>query len=421
MLTGTSAAQLEALTCARRGSCSQRAQRARGHRQHDVVDRAAEGVLDDLEVVEVRVHPAVAPVRADRRVERHVGRRVQQLPGDLADALRGLRRVRGRLARMLRGPQQRAGRPAAAPWRRPRPRARAAAASLGSGCGSHGRTGGVSPTGTGFASNRTVARSTPEIAVDERVVRLADQREAVALEALHEPHLPQRLGAVELLGEDAARSAARAGRRRPAPAARSGARGTRGSAAGRRPRPARPTAAAGRRASAGSAARGAGAPRRARRTRRSWAAGPRRRSTAPMCMCARSFSWVRKLASVALSRSRCETAIGGTSLSVARSAGPAPKLTAACELSAAALRAARRLRRRRSATRPRSRRPRHAADHRVERARARRRRPCWRRSASCGSSARPSAPTAPPRRRRARPAASSARSRSAAIRQRQRA
>ena len=41
------------------------------------------------------------------------------------------------------------------------PRA-SSASSLGSGFGSHGRTGGVSPTGTGFASNRTVARSTPE-------------------------------------------------------------------------------------------------------------------------------------------------------------------------------------------------------------------------------------------------------------------
>ena len=39
-------------------------------------------------------------------------------------------------------------------------------------------------------------------AVDERVVRLGDEREAVALEALDEPHLPQRLGAVERLRVD---------------------------------------------------------------------------------------------------------------------------------------------------------------------------------------------------------------------------
>src|SRR4051794_16479433 len=32
---------------------------------------------------------------------------------------------------------------------------------------------------------------------------LADDRKALALEALHEPHLPERLGAVELLGKEA--------------------------------------------------------------------------------------------------------------------------------------------------------------------------------------------------------------------------
>src|SRR5215203_4507491 len=36
-------------------------------------------------------------------------------------------------------------------------------------------------------------------AVDERVVRLGDQCEAVALEPLDQPRLPQRLRAVELL------------------------------------------------------------------------------------------------------------------------------------------------------------------------------------------------------------------------------
>jgi hypothetical protein len=36
-------------------------------------------------------------------------------------------------------------------------------------------------------------------AVDERVMGLGDEREAVALDALHEPHLPERLGAVERL------------------------------------------------------------------------------------------------------------------------------------------------------------------------------------------------------------------------------
>src|SRR3954453_19898977 len=48
----------------------------------------------------------------------------------------------------------------------------------------------------------------PRDAVDEGVVGLGDDREAAALDAVHQPHLPQRLGAVEPLGEDAAREVA---------------------------------------------------------------------------------------------------------------------------------------------------------------------------------------------------------------------
>ena len=57
--------------------------------------------------------------------------------------------------------------------------------------------------GTGVASNSTVIRSTPAIAVDQRVVGLGDQREAAALEPLDEPRLPQRLRAVQPLRVDA--------------------------------------------------------------------------------------------------------------------------------------------------------------------------------------------------------------------------
>ena len=45
-------------------------------------------------------------------------------------------------------------------------------------------------------------------AVDQRVVALADDREAVAVEALDQPQLPERLAAVELLGEDPRRQVA---------------------------------------------------------------------------------------------------------------------------------------------------------------------------------------------------------------------
>ena len=116
-------------------------------------------------------------------------------------------------------------------------------------------------------------------AVDHAVVGLADDREAAVLEALDQPQLPQRLRAVELLGEEARGEVAElllaAGR---------GKRGVahvvaRGSGAGRRPRPGDP----GRRArsgpSGGSAARGAGARRCGRGTRRRGERGPRRGSS----------------------------------------------------------------------------------------------------------------------------------------------
>jgi hypothetical protein len=41
------------------------------------------------------------------------------------------------------------------------------------------------------------------------VVALADDREAAALEALDQPHLPERLRAIELLGEDPSRQVAK--------------------------------------------------------------------------------------------------------------------------------------------------------------------------------------------------------------------
>ena len=179
------------------------AQRTGRHGEHDVVDRAAELVLDDLEVGQARVNPAVTPVRADLGVERQLGRRVEQVPADLADALRHLERVRDRLARVLReacGATAEANRELGEPLhparhqlgvgrlgvRLPGPHRRRQPDRHGVGVEQHGR--------------EVDARD----AVDQRVVRLADQREAISLEPLHQPHLPERLRAVELLGEDAA-------------------------------------------------------------------------------------------------------------------------------------------------------------------------------------------------------------------------
>jgi hypothetical protein len=48
----------------------------------------------------------------------------------------------------------------------------------------------------------------PRDAVDEGVVALADDRESVVIEPLDQPQLPQRLAAVQLLGEDSRRQVA---------------------------------------------------------------------------------------------------------------------------------------------------------------------------------------------------------------------
>ena len=55
--------------------------------EHDVVDGAAEGVLDPFEGRQLRARPDEAPVRADLLVERHVGRRVGEGADELAEPL----------------------------------------------------------------------------------------------------------------------------------------------------------------------------------------------------------------------------------------------------------------------------------------------------------------------------------------------
>ena len=66
------------------------AERAGDGGEHDVVDGAAELVLDRLDVGEVRAHPGEAPVRADRLVVGGGGSRVEAGPGHRADAHGGV-------------------------------------------------------------------------------------------------------------------------------------------------------------------------------------------------------------------------------------------------------------------------------------------------------------------------------------------
>ena len=131
-------------------------------------------------------------------------------------------------------------------------------------------------------------------AVDQRVVGLADDREAAALEPLDQPQLPERLRAVELLGEDPRGEDCAAAPRCRAGAGRCGGRGSRGSGGGRRPRPAGPARRGRSGASGGSAGPGGGARRCGRGTRRSRGRGPSNRVVEATCMCAPSLLEVKE-------------------------------------------------------------------------------------------------------------------------------
>jgi hypothetical protein len=174
-------------------------QRHRG--EDDVVDRAAQLVLDRLELGEVGVDPRVAAVRADLDVQRRGRRRGASSPTAPP-------RAGGRAGHLAGDPPGRAG---------DRPRdadglagtvARSTSASAsscerdGGGLATHGprvlvragrRLGGDVEEHGGDVDARH--------AVDQGVVGLGDQREAVVVDAVDEPDLPQRAAAVQALGE----------------------------------------------------------------------------------------------------------------------------------------------------------------------------------------------------------------------------
>ena len=99
-----------------------------------------------------------------------------------------------------RGPAPRApARPAG--WlARPAPRRAAASRSARAG---RPRRGGARRGGVGLGVEEDRGYVDPGDAVDQAVVGLADDREAVVLEPVDQPQLPQRLGPVEALGEGA--------------------------------------------------------------------------------------------------------------------------------------------------------------------------------------------------------------------------
>ncbi len=135
----------------------------RHRREHDVVDRPAEGVLDRLELGEVATDPGESAVGTDPDVVRARGRGLE--PGS------------GRPRRHRRGSRRR-GRPMCAGPRRTRCARRGAISAgtvarstsasprswtpVGTGRGIQSWSGGATGTGSAEASNRTVAMSTPE-------------------------------------------------------------------------------------------------------------------------------------------------------------------------------------------------------------------------------------------------------------------
>ena len=180
------------------------AERAGDDREDDVVDRAAVLVLDALQ--RRRGRPAAKAKRRWGPISTLKGVRGRRHPG--ADDLAGRADSR------------------AATWRGPRSDGADAADDLAR-AGARARAGHRRAAGVGRLRARRPLRGRAPAAlglaveieedggdvdagdaVDERVVALADDREALALEPLDQPQLPERLGAVELLGEDPRRQVA---------------------------------------------------------------------------------------------------------------------------------------------------------------------------------------------------------------------
>ncbi len=164
-------------------------------------------VLDPLEGGQLRARPDVkrrcGPIVL---VQRHVGGRIGKSADHLADALQGLADFARRRLGMTHGLDRtlddlhrcrdRVGGAAGDEVDRARLRRRHPAVVAGGGLGHRLE---VEEDGADVDAGD---------AVDHRVVGLGQQGEAVALQALHEPELPERLRAVELLREDTRRPVA---------------------------------------------------------------------------------------------------------------------------------------------------------------------------------------------------------------------
>ena len=220
--------------------------------EDEVVERAVAGLGDLLHLLEVVLLGGEAALAAEVAAERRAGGRVggaepAVLERGLAELDPGPAEPDGCARAVDRAAEQRVERTAAVVLLVFGPAAAPALADR--------------PEGAHLALIRVEAQRAqqhpdPADAVDQRVVHLHVDREAVALEALDQVHLPQRPVQVELVAVQARDEHRRARAGRPDAAGRSGARGSRGrcrgprasvAACGRRsgPRPASGSRAAG--------------------------------------------------------------------------------------------------------------------------------------------------------------------------------
>ena len=162
-------------------------ERARHDGQDRVVHRAAQRVLDLLEVGQAAAHPPHPPVGADLHVQRDIGRRVQPGPDHLAQALGALAHLLEGAPGPLKGAQRRPAKQGPGPMRLD-------ALEHQVGVRGHGLGDPVlvlDLRGPGLEVEQHSGDVHAGDAVDERVMCLGDQGEAAALEALDEPQLPE--------------------------------------------------------------------------------------------------------------------------------------------------------------------------------------------------------------------------------------
>ena len=176
------------------------AEAARDHREHDVVDGTAVLGPDRLDVGQAPARPRPAAMRPDRPVQGSPRRRAQQW-AQARDGPRELGRLPHRPARLARRRPQLShslvrdrrpvGQRGAEDARCARLRRRLPRRDLG------GRRAAL------VVEDHAQQVGTRH-AVDHAVVQFVHQRPAAVVEALGDPHLPQRLRAIELLGHHAA-------------------------------------------------------------------------------------------------------------------------------------------------------------------------------------------------------------------------